>query len=81
MKFTNSVLIAAFSTLATTSFAQGETSDYYSPDDDWQWEYHDDNFEDTDDPNRPDKCYGIALSDASDFGPYQAGALIRLLEH
>ena len=30
---------------------------------------------------RPDKCYGIALSDASDFGPYQAGALIGLLKH
>jgi predicted acylesterase/phospholipase RssA len=29
----------------------------------------------------PDKCYGIALSDASDFGPYQAGALISLLKH
>ena len=31
--------------------------------------------------NLPDICYGIALSDASDFGPYQAGALIGLLEH
>ena len=31
--------------------------------------------------DRPDICYGIALSDASDFGPYQAGALIGLLEH
>ena len=29
----------------------------------------------------PDQCYGIALSDASDFGPYQAGALIGLLKH
>ena len=29
----------------------------------------------------PDICYGVALSDASDFGPYQAGALIGLLEH
>ena len=34
-------------------------------------------FEDT----RPDICYGIALSNASDFGPYQAGALIGLLKH
>jgi len=33
------------------------------------------------DEPRPDKCYGIALSDASDFGPYQAGALIGLLKH
>jgi len=30
---------------------------------------------------RPEQCYGIALSDASDFGPYQAGALIGLLKH
>ena len=30
---------------------------------------------------RPDVCYGIALSDASDFGPYQAGALSALLKH
>lgn len=30
---------------------------------------------------RPDICYGIALSDASNFGPYQAGALIGLLKH
>jgi uncharacterized membrane protein len=30
---------------------------------------------------RPDKCYGIALADATDFGPYQAGALIGLLKH
>ena len=27
------------------------------------------------------KCYGIALADATDFGPYQAGALIGLLKH
>ena len=30
---------------------------------------------------RPDVCYGIALSDAEDFGPYQAGALRGLLKH
>ena len=30
---------------------------------------------------RPKKCYGIALADATDFGPYQAGALIGLLTH
>jgi len=30
---------------------------------------------------RPAQCHGIALSDASDFGPYQAGALIGLLNH
>lgn len=33
------------------------------------------------DEERPEQCYGIALSDASDFGPYQAGALIGLLKH
>ena len=31
--------------------------------------------------NRPKKCYGIALADSTDFGPYQAGALIGLLKH
>ena len=30
---------------------------------------------------KPDKCYGIALADSTDFGPYQAGALIGLLKH
>ena len=30
---------------------------------------------------RPKKCYGIALADATDFGPYQAGALIGLMKH
>jgi len=29
----------------------------------------------------PDICYGLSLSDASDIGPYQAGALIGLLRH
>lgn len=30
---------------------------------------------------RPKKCYGLALADSVDFGPYQAGALIELLKH
>ena len=30
---------------------------------------------------RVGKCYGIALADSTDFGPYQAGALIGLLKH
>lgn len=29
---------------------------------------------------QPKKCYGIALADAIDSGPYQAGALIGLLQ-
>ena len=32
-------------------------------------------------PDSPDICYGLSLSDASDIGPYQAGALIGLLRH
>ena len=28
---------------------------------------------------RPPKCFGLALADATDIGPYQAGALIGLL--
>lgn len=30
---------------------------------------------------RPAQCIGIALSNASDYGPYQAGALVGLLKH
>jgi hypothetical protein len=35
---------------------------------------------DFDDGDMPDECYGLALSDSNDFGPYQAGALIGLLQ-
>ena len=31
--------------------------------------------------DKEDICYGLSLSDASDIGPYQAGALIGLLKH
>ena len=41
----------------------------------------DDHDEWLDPKTRPAKCYGIALADATDFGPYQAGALIGLLKH
>ena len=30
---------------------------------------------------RPPKCFGIALADAVDIGPFQAGALIGLLKN
>ena len=42
-------------------------------------EEEEEEFLDTED--RPEKCYGIALADSTDFGPYQAGALIGLLKH
>jgi len=47
--------------------------------------HHEDDFDDhddipeEDDPNKPAKCYGLALADATDFGPYQAGAIIGLM--
>ena len=28
-----------------------------------------------------EKCYGLALSDSADLGPYQAGVLIGLVQH
>lgn len=32
-------------------------------------------------PNgRPDKCYGLALSDAINLGPYQAGVMQGLIK-
>ena len=44
----------------------------------WQQELSD---EKLDPEDREGKCYGIALADATDFGPYQAGAIIGLLKH
>ena len=44
----------------------------------WQEELKD---EKLDPEKKQGKCYGIALADATDFGPYQAGALIGLLKH
>ena len=41
----------------------------------------DDNEPHLDPLTRPPKCLGLALSDAMDIGPYQAGALIGLLKN
>lgn len=45
------------------------------------WEEEEMHNEYLDPDTRPRKCYGIALADSTDFGPYQAGALIGLLKH
>jgi hypothetical protein len=46
-------------------------------------EWSDDHTKEKEEPldpaTRPKKCYGVALSDATDLGPYEAGALIGLL--
>jgi predicted acylesterase/phospholipase RssA len=34
-----------------------------------------------DSSQRPSKCYGIAITDGHDLGPYQAGAISGLLEN
>jgi hypothetical protein len=47
----------------------------------WSDEHTQDPEEPLDPATRPKKCYGVALSDATDMGPYQAGALIGLLKH
>ena len=48
----------------------------------WEMEWQDELKDEKLDPEKKlGKCYGIALADATDFGPYQAGALIGLLKH
>ena len=63
-----SAALASIATIYSIAAASGENGHSHS---DW----HDD------DEERPEQCYGIALSDASDFGPFQAGALTGLLKH
>ena len=49
--------------------------------DEWSDEHTLEPEEPLDPATRPPKCYGMALADAPDMGPYQAGALLGLLKH
>ena len=56
----------------------------FRPDD--YYDFYDEHAIDDTEPHldpltRPPKCLGLALSDAMDIGPYQAGALIGLLKN
>lgn len=72
-------IVALLSTVALC-----EADDIFRPDD--YYDFFDENANsEHDEPQldpltRPPRCLAIALSDAMDIGPYQAGSLIGLLE-
>jgi predicted acylesterase/phospholipase RssA len=59
---------------------QGQAFDYYFPPGADEDEPHDEHSHEELNLPKLDKCYGLALSDATSLGPYQAGAIIGLLE-